>query len=150
MTAKTLSKLGGSLTSAGIRTALTPHHIAEGYFENRMPQMSVDQNNNPVIGEIKNSPATAFYKAAGNHFIELLSEESGAAIAGMAKGVLPKGVNSSAARMINALRAKWIKAAPGRDSIAFAKRIAQKAGFHGILEEMGEERLGDILGQLLI
>ncbi len=144
-TARTLANVGSTAVSAGIRASLTPQHIAENYFENRLPQFGLDEQNRVVLGEAQNSPATAIYKAIGDHFIELLSEESGAGIAAMAKGLIPKGVHSSASKLMNSLRKSWIKSVPGRDSLAFARRIAEKGGFHGILEEMGEERLGDVL-----
>ncbi|MDD5457875.1 MAG: helicase-related protein [Phycisphaerae bacterium] len=144
-TARIAADIGSTMVSAGIRSSLTPQHIAEKYFENQLPQMQLDESNSVVLGDTENTPATAIYKAIGDWYIELLSEESGAGIARMAKGIMPKGINSSASKLINSLRRKWIKAMPGRDSVAFAKRMAQKAGFHGILEEMGEERLGDLL-----
>jgi adenine-specific DNA methylase len=144
-TARIAANVGSTMVSAGIRSALTPQHVAEKYFENRLPEFGVDENNHVILGDAKESPATAIYKAIGDHFIELLSEESGAGIAAMAKGLMPKGVHQSASKLINSVRKAWIKAAPGRDSLAFAKRISEKGGFHGILEEMGEERLGDTL-----
>lgn len=144
-TAKVAANIGSTMVSAGIRTSLTPQHVAEKYFENRLPQMQLDENKNLIFGNTENTPATAIYKAIGDHFIELLSEESGAGLTKMAKGIMPKDVHKSASKLMNSLRKTWIKAAPGRDSIAFAKRIGEKAGFHGILEEMGEERLGDVL-----
>lgn len=144
-TARTVAGIGSTMVSAGIRTSLTPQHIAEKYFENQLPQMQLDENSRLVMGDTEQAPATALYKAVGDHFIELLSEESGAGLAKMAKGIMPKGVNASASKLMNSLRKAWIKAVPGRDSLAFAKRIGEQAGFHGILEEMGEERLGDVL-----
>lgn len=144
-TARTVAGIGSTMVSAGIRSSLTPQHIAEKYFENQLPQMQLDENSHPILGDAKNTPATALYKAIGDWYIELLSEESGAGLAKMAKGIMPKGVNASASKLMNSLRKAWIKAVPGRDSLAFAKRIGEKAGFHGILEEMGEERLGDVL-----
>jgi N12 class adenine-specific DNA methylase len=144
-TARIAANIGSTMVSAGIRASLTPQHVAEKYFENRLPEFGLNENNRIILGDAKNAPATAIYKAIGDHFIELLSEESGAGIAAMAKGLMPKGIHKSASKLMNSVRKAWIKAAPGRDSLAFAKRIAEKGGFHGILEEMGEERLGDTL-----
>jgi len=147
--AKTVAGIGSTMASAGIRTALTSHHVAEKYYENMLPEMGLDEKDKLILGDTEKSPATAIYKAVGDHYIELLSEESGAGLSkaakGMARGIIPKGVRASASKMINALRKKWIKAAAGRTSIDFAKKLGEKAGFHGMLEEMGEERLGDTL-----
>ncbi|MEI7837450.1 MAG: hypothetical protein WCK05_13710, partial [Planctomycetota bacterium] len=35
--------------------------------------------------------------------------------------------------------------ATGRTAKMFMDKVAEKAGYHGILEEMGEERLADVL-----
>jgi len=148
-TAKTAARIGGAMGSAAVRTAATPHHIVEGYYKRRLPDMQFNQDGKIEFTDPDEKPSTAFLKAAGDHFIEMLSEVSGAGIGkagkATAKAIIPKQASNSLGKIYNGLKNAWIKAAPKRDAMQFAQKMATQAGFHGILEEMGEERLGDVL-----
>lgn len=148
-TAKTAARIGGAMGSAAVRTAATPHHIVEGYYTRRLPDMQFNQDGKIEFTDPDEKPSTAFLKAAGDHFIEMLSEVSGAGIGKVgkatAKAIIPKQASNSLGKIYNGLKNAWVKAAPGRDAMQFAQKMATHAGFHGILEELGEERLGDVL-----
>ena len=139
------AKLAGWATAGAIRTALLPHRSILGYIENRMPDMQISQEGQIIFQEAGDKPFTAAYKAIGNQYIEMLSEEAGPALGRIASKVMPK----SATKLIGGIRDAWMKGGAGRTAVQFGKKIMTRAGYNGILEEMGEERLGDLMRTVL-
>lgn len=82
--------------------------------------------------------AQALYKGFGDQWIEYFSEETGGAIGAVAGKIVSK------VPVLNKLSADWVRKTGGT-SAEFAEKLFKKAGFHGIVQEMGEERVGDAL-----
>ena len=78
--------------------------------------------------------AEAAFKAIGDTYIELISEASG-------EGLLALGAKIP---VLNRLFKGWSKSTGG-SRVEFLKKMSNKVGYHGILGEIGEERLGDQL-----
>ena len=139
------AKLAGWATAAGVRTALTPHRVLKGYIDNRMPDIQFSPEGQIILKESKNSPFTAAYKAIASQWVEMASEEAGAAI-GKAVGFAGKKVlPASAVAAMNRLRDAWVGAKGGRKITDFVKKISSITGKGSMLEEMGEERLGALM-----
>jgi hypothetical protein len=142
---KVAAGVGGLVTSAAIRTALTPHRTLNDFIQRRMPDIQVTPEGQLIFEEAKDSPYKSAYKAIGNQFIEMFSEESGTALGiiggKIASKVLPKG----AVTAFRKLKDAWVSGGAGRTAKEFAEKMATKAGFNGILEEYSEERLGALM-----
>ena len=90
------------------------------------------------------SPATSALKAAGDTWIEYVTEESGAVLGKGAKAVVSKipGAKALGDKMSKALAKVWVKS--GKSKSRFQK-LFEDAQYHNILEELGEERFGAAL-----
>jgi hypothetical protein len=136
-----LAGLGGLAAGAAVRTAAqTPFRVAAQAIERQLPHgMTFTPEGELLIAEAGDSPAKAWFRAYGDVFIEMFSEESGAAIGAAGGKILGKipGARDAFARVAGAL-AKL----PGAPKAA---AMATRAGYNGFLEEMGEERLGGLL-----
>lgn len=131
-------RLGGWVAGATVRTTLgMPHRTVESTLRRRLTQ---DPEN----------WATSISLGWGEVFIEALSEEAGGAMVKGAKGAgvglvskLPFGK-----KFLGALQVSWMNKT-GSTSAQFAKRIFTKGGYHGIVGEIGEERLATLLHGLV-
>ena len=137
------TKTAGLIGSGVARTLVMPHRVGQEYFQNSLPQnMAIDDDGKIAWSVDADKPATAFLRAFGSVFIENMTEETGEGLVRGGKRVLGKvpgmGKLAAVARDIRKLipegkYAKW--AASG----------FSKAGYDGIIGEIGEERLGEIL-----
>ena len=117
------------------RTALQPHRIAEG-FTDRQTQASLDLTDKgiEIAKQSAESPITSAMKSVGDVFIENLSEESGAIFGKVASKIIPKGLTKSMEKVFARLHPNEA-----------VSKLWTKAGYHGFLSELGEERIGDLM-----
>lgn len=149
---KRLSKgLLEGAAGAVTRTSLgMPQRVAENYGMRRLHEsLGITDKGQVVLETADTSPALTFLKAWGDTVIENWSEEMGTGL-GEAAGLSFKGLNKLASPLEQKLfsrntRAAFIKAMRKLRPNATVKDIMTRAGFNGILEEMGEERAGDVL-----
>jgi len=93
--------------------------------------------------------ASAFAKAYPDQFVEIFTEhagglaEHGAAAAG--KWLSKTTAGQRIAALKAAALAKWLTVNPDNTVGQFASRIAKETGWNGILGEMSEEWLGDVM-----
>lgn len=139
---KAATKTAETITSAGVRTAMLPHEILKRFSQSNIPNTYRDIQGNIVFNQPESSPAKNFIKAIGDTYIEMLSEESGAALTA-GKEKLGE-IMARKSKVIAKLGQFW-KKQKGGNIADFYKRIGTSTGFNGVLEEMGEERLGDFL-----
>ncbi|MEA3225804.1 MAG: hypothetical protein U9Q07_07615 [Planctomycetota bacterium] len=145
---KTGTRIAGATGNALLRTAAMPQRAAELYVEQRLPQgMHIAADGHVVIDKDGEAPWTSFLKATGLLFIENLSEISGPALGRVGKRIASRipGAKRFRKAFAGRLGKAWVKLAPGRTRQMFYKRLGTVTGYHGILEEIGEERVGDIL-----
>ncbi|MCK4422946.1 MAG: hypothetical protein KAV18_02620 [Candidatus Omnitrophica bacterium] len=124
----------GWVGSGVARTVGMPHRVAEQYAERQLPALGLSPEGKVIIGESAEKPFTSAWKAFGDVVIENMSEEAGATIGKGIKKVVPK-------KMARALTQVFKKIHPGEK----VTKIMTKAGYHGFLEEWGEERLGNLM-----
>ena len=133
------------------RTSLgMPQRVAENYGMRKLHEsLGITDKGQVVLETADTSPALTFLKAWGDTVIENWSEEMGAGL-GEAAGLSFKSLNKLASPLEKKLfsrdtRAAFIKAMRTLRPNATVKDIMARAGFNGILEEMGEERAGSVL-----
>lgn len=133
------------------RTSLgMPQRVAENYGMRKLHEsLGITDKGQVVLETADTSPALTFLKAWGDTVIENWSEEMGAGL-GEAAGLSFKSLNKLASPLEKKLfsrdtRAAFIKAMRTLRPNATVKDIMTRAGFNGILEEMGEERAGSVL-----
>ena len=140
----------GLLASGGARLATVGvPRVVKGYIERKNPQAVFDSAYKVRIEESKETHVSALYKAVGDTFIEYLSEESGEILGKLGGRAVRRLAAKSPkfAALNNAIRKAWSKV-PGNKPSGWGQRL-KKVGWHGIVEEMGEERLGDVLRSVL-
>lgn len=152
---KSASKLAIRVAAAGfgtvLRTAVNVPRILAGAAENMTDNIMITDDGAIAFADVDVSPFKALVRSFVDLYIENLTEISGPALkAGGLKIV--KGVGKRfplLPQFTEALAEKWISKglAKGvtRTTAEFLKASATKVGYHGILEEMGEEQLGRIL-----
>ncbi len=130
--------------SGGLRAAQMPHRVAESVIGRRIPEgMQLTEEGKFITEGVKESPFTSAWKGFGDVWIEMMSEEAGAGIT--------KGMSMVARKVpfinkaMRKLGGKWIGLGAGRTMREFNRKIGTATGYHGVLEEMGEERLGDFM-----
>lgn len=105
----------------------------------------VSEDGQVILQESQEKPATAFLKALGLTNIEVASEMAGATLF---EPVKKKLAGVIAPKILEKLPSKFAekltKTAEEITGLPFFKAV-ESLGFNGIIEEMGEERVGDIL-----
>ena len=135
---KAISKgVGVRVLAATAQTAVaSPVRIISGTIERMTPRGTVDVGNNTIAFNI--IPGTgepfnvALHKSIVDAFAEIASERTGALFT-----ILDKPLNK-------VLFSWWLGKNPGRVASAF-QRALQRGGVHGIIGEMGEERIGELI-----
>lgn len=99
-----------------------------------------------ILKESETKPATAFFKALALTNIEVGSEMSGDILVrpfmhGMERIIAPKVLRNLASKN---LPEKFVKLAEKTTNMPFLRAV-DTLGFNGVLEEIGEERVGDLL-----
>ena len=101
-----------------------------------------------ILKESETSPAIAFMKALAMTNVEVASEISGAMLVRpvmQGAGQLSKAIASPVLKHLpNGFAEKFVKLAEQATKLPFAKAV-DELGFNGVLEEIGEERVGDLL-----
>lgn len=105
----------------------------------------VSEDGQVILQEAKEKPATAFLKALALTNIEVASEMAGMTLFDPIKKQLggmiaPKILEKLPTKFAD----KFIKTAQEVTNLPFFKAV-ESLGFNGIIEEMGEERVGDVL-----
>lgn len=108
--------------------------------------MYVTPEGQTVLKEAETKPATAFMKALALTNIETASEMSGEILVrpimqGLGKIVAPKVLRQMASKTFPE---KFVKLAEQATNMPFARAV-DTLGWNGVLEEIGEERIGDLL-----
>lgn len=132
-------RLAGQLSATGARTALMPHRVAEGYADRQtQAHLKLTDQGVQLLKEGTEKPITSALKSVGDVFIENLSEDSGALLGGVTKKVvskiIPEGLTKSIEKVFSRLHPNEA-----------VSKLWTKAGYHGFLQEMGEERVGDLM-----
>lgn len=101
-----------------------------------------------ILKESETNPAIAFMKALAMTNVEVASEISGAMLVRpvmQGAGQLSKAIASPVLKHLpDGFAEKFVKLAEQATKLPFAKAV-DELGFNGVLEEIGEERVGDLL-----
>lgn len=101
-----------------------------------------------ILKEGETSPAIAFMKALAMTNVEVASEISGAMLVRpvmQGAGQLSKAIASPVLKHLpDGFAEKFVKLAEDATKLPFTKAV-DELGFNGVLEEIGEERVGDLL-----
>jgi hypothetical protein len=129
--------VGGAMRAPVMYNRYVPKYAERQIAAN----VAITDKGDALLQESKEKPAISFAKAFGDVVIETISEESGVALT---KGfqVVGRGVGHVFPKKLGkAIMKVYKKIKPsGKISDMFTK-----AGFNGVLEEIGEERLGDVM-----
>jgi len=134
-TAIFVSKTIQTATGAALRTAASPHLVAKSFAERQLSaKIQPLDKGFTLLEESRETPATSMMKAFGDTFVEFFSEETGKAIGIVGSKFVPKRLLTSFGKVFGKLH-------PGES----VKALATKVGWNGFLQELGEERVGDIM-----
>ena len=145
-----LKKIAGVTAQSLARSATMPAQYVPTYAETRLNDfMAVTDKGELIFKESKESPAKSALKAYGYTVAEVASEMSGAAIgkyivspiAKVAKTPLTIAANKLPQNVQMKLYQAYQKIQPN----ASITKVFSAAGWNGMLEELGEERISDVL-----
>lgn len=140
---KTAAKRVGKVAVLGaVATTVMPHRVVKKAINSHLnDSMGITDKGRAFIQESEKSPAVHTMRALGDVFIENFSEFTGAALL----RPITKGIGRVVGRV---LPKKFVlgfqKLAEKATNLTFRKAMA-KLGWDGLLEEIGEERVGDLL-----
>lgn len=133
---KAAMRAAGATAGAITRTTIgMPHRVVDQYLERQLnSQLQLTEKGYKFLESAQEKPFTSFMKAYGDVVIENLSEVTGPALSAGAKKLVPK-------KFAQALAALHQKMHPEKGIV----HLFTKAGYNGFLEELGEERVGDLI-----
>lgn len=153
-----LSKVAGVSANIAARTALMPSAFAGTYGEKRVNEfIAVTDKGEGLLMDADESPLTTALKSFPHAAIEVGSELAGASIGkyivqpvtGTAARYLRTPINSGIQKLPTTLRHGVYQAYKAINPNAKVTSVFTQAGFNGVLEELGEERLAQILAGTL-
>lgn len=147
---KGVGKLAVKVAGAGfgslLRTGVNVPRVIEGALSNMTQGITVTDDGAIVFSDT-DKPFASLARSFADLYIENLTEISGGAI-GKGFSFVGKGIGKKfpiLGKVAKEIGEKWVANKAGRTIDQFLKASATKVGFDGILLEIGEERLGDIL-----
>jgi len=147
---KFAARTSGALAGASARTALMPHRVIGDFAERQITaNLELTDDGISIAKKATQTPMISGVSAFGSVLIENFSEVTGTFLNKAGKAV---GKNISSrftniplpSALINGLIKVFRKLRPDKN----IRGLFTKAGFNGILEEMGEERVGNFLRAL--
>jgi hypothetical protein len=148
------TKAVGVTANIAARTAAMPQRYTATFGELRLNDyMAVTDKGSVVFKESTESPAKSALKAFGYTSAEVASELSGAAIGKYVVGPAMKvgsraiktPVVSAASKLPEKLKVNLYKAYKAIKPNATVSKVFSVGGWNGVVEELGEERLADVL-----
>ena len=142
-TAQTSAVIGATMAAA-------PQIYIPNYNERQIANnLAITDKGELLLRDSDEAPAVTALKTFGDTFTEVASEMSGAAlgkyIVGPMGKFVSKPIKSAFERLPVDLRDKLFEGYRAIQPDAKIKEMFTKAGFHGAIEEMGEERVADIM-----
>ena len=133
--------------SAQIAAAM-PTSIAENYYNRRLlvEGLTLTDKGQEVFAEVEEKPFTTFMKAYGDIFTEVFAEGTGVLLSkGIKYAASPVGkriANSIPDKMAQKLKTWYAEMHPNNK---WSKLISDNLMFNGFLEELGENRISELL-----
>lgn len=127
---------------AGTRAFIgMPHRAADTILKRTLPKgITIDDLGDPKLIESGESTWTSIWKGSLDHYIEIASEQAGEFMGPAIHGAI--GKMPMLGKAVGAMQRAWLKKFPTKSATDFLKKIGTKAGFNGVLGEIGEEDLG--------
>jgi len=147
-------RIPGLTIRAAARMAASPWFPGEELAQRSLPRNATITDEGLKIISPADSWGTTIWKTAGSSLAELAAEETGEIltmpIAAAGRSILKA---SPVARKVmeklhNALKGEWLKGHPGYKAAQFSKNMLSEGGYSGMLGEIGEERLTDMLNAI--
>ena len=135
----------GEVAAGAAGAAMLPHRTAAAFIERRMPQLMETEDGQRLLVESDEGIAEALAKAYGDTFWEYFSERAGAYLLAKPAGAIGKmmGRFTAGQRMQMAATGAmaWLTKKKGA---AYVMDKLRTAGYHGVISEWMEERVGDV------
>lgn len=123
------------------RATAMPHRAVESILRRQAPEGLEIVNGEVKVTKAGEAPFTSIWKGLADHYIEIASEQAGELMSPYVSKLLRK--TPLLGKITDRMRRGWLKKFPKKTPADFYKKIQTKTGFHGVLEEVGEEYLGD-------
>ena len=149
---------GGTAIDVASGRPIMPQAYIPGYGERRINDfMALTDNGDLIFKQSKESPATSALKAFAYYNIDIASEMSGAAlgkylvkpvtgaVAGQTAKYLKTPIANGLQQVPLVLRENLYKAYQAINPNARVSQLMTRMGWNGMLEELGEERVADVM-----
>ncbi|MBS3735364.1 MAG: ParB N-terminal domain-containing protein [Phycisphaerae bacterium] len=156
-----LEKATRGVARAAVMTTMQPDMIARDFVSRRTPPLWIAEDGTLLVGDRKNTAGEDFIRAFAGQWIETASELTGASL-GRAGGVAARGAKSALGKagVLGGVRKLMQRIGQTRMAGRVARvlshiprsqtaELLRRVGYNGPLEEMGEERLADVVRALM-
>jgi hypothetical protein len=141
--AKVVGTVAGSAAQAAVAKA---PDVVGGTMERQLPTMEFSPDEKGQIQLLAQNPNDGFFtslaKSYGDQFVEVFTEHAGEGISALLSKV--PGAQRLAT-LKEAVIAKWLGTHKGKTVQDLMSKVAKDASWDGIIAEMGEEQLGDLM-----
>jgi hypothetical protein len=128
--------------AALFRGTAMPHRAVDAILSRQVPEgLEIDDDGVVHVTKSGEAPFTSIWKGLADHYIEIASEQAGELLSPHVSKLIRK--TPLLGKITNKIRGRWLKKFPKKTPADFYNKIKTKTGFHGVLEEVGEEYLGD-------
>ncbi|KKM81299.1 hypothetical protein LCGC14_1331210, partial [marine sediment metagenome] len=151
MAVRGMIKVGGKIAEMGVRTIVSrPTAMLAGYARERLPEYEIIERDGTLSGIFKKEGRdkwSAGIRAVVNEFIEVGSELGAFGLYDIPLGTAGKKLREQMVKygLIRAMKKINPNIPPGK-----LARAMEKGAWHGVLGEMGEERVGEIARTLIL
>jgi len=131
-------------TGAALRSVGLPQRAAVSVLKRQLPTgISYGPNGEIKVKDSGEAPLTSIIKGLGDHYIEVLSEQAGEIVGpAMGKALIR---TPFLGKVLGKAQAKWLKLHKNHTTLDFISKISTRAGFDGMISELGEEFYGNQL-----
>lgn len=152
--ATTAAKTTGIAARVAAQTALMPSLYVPKFAERRLNDaMAITDKGEIILKESKETPAISALKAFSHSSAEVASELSGAAIGKYVVSPVAKRLGTpiatAAEKLPVKLRQGIYEAYKKIQPNATVSKVFSRAGFNGMINELGEERVADVMRETL-
>jgi hypothetical protein len=137
--------VAGYTAGAAAQEALMPQRVAAEALRRQQPTAEELQTGPQGLAAWDDAFLPALAKAIPDQFVEVFSERTGGAVEGVVGRLAKLPLAQRATAMKEAVLQRWLKLHPDQGARDFFNQVATEAGWNGVLGEIFEERVGEVM-----
>jgi N12 class adenine-specific DNA methylase len=139
------TKAVGYTAGALAQTAVLPHRILAEAARRQAPTTDEAAGGADALRDWDDDFVPALAKAIPDQFVEIFSERTGGLVEGVGGKLAKLPVANRIVALKEAVLSRWLQLHPDRGVRDFFDQVRTKSGWNGIIGEMFEERVGEVM-----